>query len=330
MKKTNKLFLTVCMVSACAFIFGSCKKNDTEKSVIVNLPQFEEEVDGRAYVDFATNKFKWNANDQVAIYNLNFSEASQSKKAIYATNAKAEGKTSATFTFQSGDELGAKMDGYFVFYPVAKLGNGFNANNDNREYFTVSNTQTYTVINNAATVDPEAIAMACTLNSLDGNFTLKHIFGNLRLKMKGTGNVTKVVVEDTHFNLAGTVSMKIDQVDMNTFSSLQDLYIASDDPYNAAFGPAWAEYANTLGFTAEGTDNQVTLNCPDGVQLNETTETHFFIGLRPGALKYGFKVYVYVDGATLPSYTFDYTGANNLHYGIKAGVNKGLSLEGIN
>ena len=58
MKKTNKLFLTMCVAGSFALLFGSCKKEDV-KEVVIDLPAFEEEVDGRAYIDFANgNKMK--------------------------------------------------------------------------------------------------------------------------------------------------------------------------------------------------------------------------------------------------------------------------------
>ena len=327
MKKTSKLFFAVCALGALAFLMGSCKKDDDSKGYTIGLPQFEDEVDGRAYVDFTVNKFKWNANDQVAIYNLDAVTPANSEMAIYQTTASAEGQTLASFTYASGDQLSAKKDGYFAFYPVSKLGN-WDKESGNYQYFNVSATQTYTVIDDNVTVDPESMALACNLSKLGGTFTLKHIFGNLRLKLTGAGSVTSIVVEDARFNLSGTVGMKLHEVNMNTFTTLQNQFIASDDPYNAAFGTAWAEYANTLGYTTQGEGNTITLDCGEGVKLNETSETHFFIGLRPGALKYGFKVKVYVLGNAEP-YVFDYTGNNNLHYGIKAGVNKGLSLAGI-
>lgn len=329
----------MCMVAGFALIISSCKKKDDVTEMSISVPAFEEEVDGRAYIDINDNKFKWNANDEVVIYNLdNKDGGNQSERAIYRTTANAEGQTLATFSYNRGDVLSAKKYGYFVFYPATKINEQNALDGDNYETFTVDNLQNYTVVNGAPTTDPAGMAMACDLANLNGTFTLKHIFGNLRLKLKGTGKVTSIVVEDSRFNLSGSASMKLHNVKMEKFSSLQNVFINTDDPYgDYAFKTAWAEYMGPgqsgegLNYSTQGGGKTMTLDCGEGVQLNNSSETHFFIGLRPGALKYGFKVYVYVDGNDTP-YLFDYTEEtnNNLHYGIKAGVNKGLSLAGIN
>lgn len=328
----KKVFLSMCMVAGFALIISSCKKKDDVTEMSISVPAFEEEVDGRAYIDINDgNKFKWNANDEVVIYNLDNKESgNQSERAIFSTGASAEGQTRAQFSYNRGDVLSAKKYGYFVFYPSSKINEQNALDGDNYETFTVADSQDYTVVNGAPTTDPEGMAMACDLASVNGSFTLKHIFGNLRLKLKGTGKVTSIVVEDSKFNLSGTASMKLHKVKMDKFTTAQNYFIAVDDPYaNPTFANYWNEFKSELGYTTQGGGKTMTLDCGEGVQLNNSSETHFFIGLRPGALKYGFKVYVYVDGNATP-YLFDYTETNNLHYGIKAGVNKGLSLAGIN
>ena len=320
----NKLFVAMFVAGSFAMLLGSCKKNETNKDLVVGLPTFEEEADGRAYIDITSgNSFKWNANDEIVIFNLDNQEEQAPQKAIYEADANAQGKGSATFTFKEGDEIGDKMYGYFVFYPSAKV-DDIELDATNHQSFNVPATQEYTLSpSNNPTIAPEGMAMACTLGSIDGSFSLKHVFGALRLKLKGTGNVTKIVVEDERFNLNGSATMKLHAVDMNRFSTLQNYFINTDDPdNNPTFVNAWNSFKTDLDYSAEGGDKTMTLNCP-GVALNTSTETHFFIGLRPGALKYGFKVNVYLEGQEEPV-VLDYTGANNLHYGIKAGVIKGL------
>lgn len=332
MKKTNRLFLMMLMAGSFAMLFGSCKKNNEIKNdVMINLPEFVEDGEGKAYVDFADgNKFKWNANDQVMVYNL-AEDGLTSERAIYGTDASAEGKPTANFDYVSGDKLSAKKYGYFMFYPASIVDqtkwNQEPNTMPNYQYFNVPGEQTYTVDQNGKpTVDPTSIAMAVELNTLAQGVNLKHIFGVLRLKIKGSGNVTKIEVVDSRFNLYGAVAMKLHAVKMDKFTQAQDYFIAVDDPYNnPSFLSYWDAYKTELQYFTEGAGRKMTLNCP-GIALNSTTETQFFMGLRPGALKYGFTVNVYLDNATTPSKTFDYTGANNLHYGIKAGKIKGLSL----
>lgn len=326
MKKMNKFFFTMCMLGGFAVLFGSCKKNDEAETVTVNLPAFEEEIDGRAYIDFANgNSFKWNANDQIMVYNLDAQDGTNSEKAIYQTTASAEGQATAVFTYASGDEISAKKSGYFIFYPVDKVSDKA-LNELNYETFTVADTQEYTKVGNNATVDPKGMASAIEVNRVSGAFTLKHIFGVLKLRLTGVGTVTRIEVIDERFNLSGSVSMKLHEVSMDRFSSLQTTFINNQDPYNVdAFVNAWEEYKSDLSYSTAGGGKMMTLNLNNGIGLNGDTETNFFIGLRPGALKYGFRVKVYLAGEDEPR-VFDYTGDNNLHYGIKAGVIKGLPI----
>ena len=318
MKKTNKLFVAMLVAGSFAMLLGSCKKNETEAEVVIGLPDYEEEVGDRAYID-VDGHFKWNANDQVAIYNLAMD--GEGEKAIYETTAAAEGKTSARFHYVSGQRLSAKMDaGYFVFYPVEKVQENLQAGN--YQTFEVEDQQDYTVVADAATIDPKGMGMACTLNKLGGSFKLKHIFGALKLQLKGTGKVTRIEVIDEQFNLCGAVSMKLHEVNMETFSDLQADFIADPDPYaNPTWVSAWEAYKQTLDYSIDNpAGKMMTLNC-DNVQLNNSQYTNFLIGLRPGALKYGFTVKVYRQGSADPV-VLDYTGANNPHYGIKAGIIK--------
>lgn len=330
MKKTNRLFLMMLVAGSFAMLFSSCNKDKKVTEVMINLPEFVDDDESKAFIDFFNgNTFKWNANDQVVVYNL-AADGNGSEKAIYATNANAAGKATANFDYASGDNLTAKKYGYFMFYPVSKVDDEWNTTQPNYQYFTVSPTQEYTKdVNNNPTVDPTSLALAVELPSLNGPVNLKHIFGVLRLKIKGTGNVTKIEVEDSRFNLNGRVAMRLHEVNMNKFSQAQDYFIAVDDPYaDPTFLAYWNNYSqNELHYWTEAPaigGHLMTLNCP-GVGLDTDAETQFFIGLRPGALKYGFKVHVYLDNAATP-HTFDYTGVNNLHYGIKAGKIKGLSL----
>jgi hypothetical protein len=326
MKKTNKLFFTMCMVGGFAVLFGSCKKKEEAAFTTVNLPAFEEEVDGRAYIDFADgNKFKWNANDEIMVYNLDAEDGTNSEKAIYQNAASAQGQATARFEYASGDEITAKKYGYFVFYPAAKVSEG-SLNELNYETFTVGDTQVYSKIGDASTVDPEGMAMAIDVNSLDGTYTLKHIFGVLKLKIFGEGVVSRIEVIDERFNLSGSVSMKLHEVKMDKFTSLQNSFSALDEPMeDYTFASAWDRYKGELSYSAQGTGKMMTLDVENGVALNGDTETNFYIGLRPGALKYGFTVKVYLNGENEPR-VFDYTGNNNIHYGIKAGKIKSLPI----
>lgn len=324
MKKTNKLFLTMCVAGSFALLFGSCKKNEDTQKVTINLPTFEEEVDGRAYIDYANgNKFMWNANDQIVVYNLDNLEAGNtSEKALYATDAAAEGRQLATFSYESGDPITTKKYGYFVFYPAAKAEAALLEGN--YQTFTVPAEQTYTIDNGGTpTLDAAGMALACDLADVTSQFSLKHIFGALKLRLTGYGNVTKIEVIDNRYNLSGNVTMKLHKVNMTEFNNLQTIFVQSEDPENmATWIGAWSGYKSLLDYSAQGEGKVMTLNCPEPVALDPQEETLFPIGLRPGALKYGFTLNVYMEDDQEPySFVFDRPEWN---YGIKAGVNKNL------
>ena len=322
MTKTTKLVLTMWVAGSFALLFGSCKKNEDTQKVTINLPTFEEEVDGRAYIDYANgNKFMWNGNDNIIVYNLD-QEGLASEKALYATDADAEGRQIATFSYESGDPITAKKYGYFVFYPAAKAEAALLEGN--YQTFTVPAEQTYTIDNGGTpTLDAAGMALACDLADVNSQFSLKHIFGALKLRLTGYGNVTKIEVIDNRYNLSGNVTMKLHEVTMDQFQSIQTSFVGTEDPDNNwGFMTLWSEYKDQLGYSAEGEGKVMTLNCPEPVALDPQEETLFPIGLRPGALKYGFTLNVYMEDDQEPySFVFDRPEWN---YGIKAGVNKNL------
>jgi hypothetical protein len=317
--KRNKLFFAVCMAGSLALLASSCKKNEENKEVTISLPQLEEEADfdgSKLYIDFnQNNTYKWNGNDEVMFYNLDAEDGTQTLKAIYATTAAAEGATSAIFT---GDDLGSKKDHFFAFYPVSKIVNGTNAlDQDNFETFSVDSVQQYTLIKGKPTVDPSAMAAACETESVKA-LTLKHIFGVLRLKLKGVKTVQKLVLIDNTHNLSGNVTLKLHEVNMTTFSNLMNAY-ASDYPENGLTPEDLAAYLQQLGYSSEPEGKKMVLDCGNGVALSETTQTHFFFVLRPGALIDGFKVNVYfTDGS---NDAIEYPNHNPAQC-IKAGVIK--------
>ena len=318
--KRNSLLFAVCVAGSMALLVSSCKKNEESTKAIINLPQFEDygDVDGsKLYIDFnQNNTYKWNGNDEVMFYNLDANDGTQTIKAVYTAGASAEGQASATFT---GDDLGAKKDHFFVFYPTSKIVNGTQAlDADNYETFSVDGEQTYTLINGKPTVDPNAMAAACETNDIR-SFTMKHIFGVMRLKLKGVKTVERLEVVDNSFNLYGNVSMKLHEVNMTTFSEIMDVYATNYGAHEQAL----AEYLQTLGYSSEPEGKVMTLNCPNGVQLSSTTQTVFYIMMRPGALVNGFKVNVFFTDGTHDAVDL-YNGFDQ-RYCIKPGVIKGFA-----
>ena len=315
MKKTYRMFGTLCMMGVMAFFASSCNKNNEETAVSIGLPAFEEvsgdDLGEKLYVDFNDgNAYKWNAGDEVMIYNLDANDGNNTVSAIYTTGASAEGQTLAVF---NGDDLGAKKDHYFVFFPVNKIDQNRPLGQNNYQYFLVPESQEYTLVNgnpNVPTVDRKGLAAACEINTITSRFTLHHIFGICRLKLKGDKTVTKIELIDPHHGLAGEVGMKLHEVNMAKFQDLMDKYTLATDQQsgmNPAFISAWNTYRQELGYTSQAgvgctinpDGHTITLDIPSpGVTLNTTTVTPFYIVVRPGAFIDGFTIKVYYEGGS--------------------------------
>ena len=324
----KKLLCTLCMVGAVAFLVSSCKKNDEKVEITVSLPTFEEAAPepgegDRIYIDFASNTFKWNDGDQLMVYNVDALDGTNTKKAVYTINNGGQGQTSMMFT---GEDLGARKNHFFAFYPVAKIKNGTaDLDVDNFETFVVPATQTYTVIDGQPTVDPTALAAAVEVNSLKEAFTMKHIFGICRLKLKGNRTVSSIVLEDKAMGLSGEVSMKIHKVDMEGFNTLMGLYTIPDNgtEINPQFVTQWNSVRTDLGYNAVASGNTLTLNCPNGVQLSPNTQTPFYFVVRPGAFIKGFTITVnFTEGEP---YVFNNYANPKDSYKMRPGYIKGFA-----
>lgn len=328
MKRMNRFFSTMCLAGAVAFLVSSCNKNDEKVKMTVGLPTFEVSdpepgENERVYLDFTANKFKWNANDQIMVYNLDATNGENTVKAIHSTDASAEGQTLATFT---GDDLGAKKDHYFIFYPVSKIVNGAaNLDAGNYETFNVPAEQTYTTIKGNPTVDPNSLAAACEVDALNNQFSLKHIFGICGLRLKGnTRTVSSIVLHDNAMALSGNVTMKLHEVRMGKFQQLLENYtIDANGNFNESFVEDWNNYRMELGYSAEAEGNDLTLNCGDGVQLQVANPTTFYFVVRPGAFIKGFTITVnYTEGE--PDVITQYAAPKD-SYKMRPGYIKGFA-----
>lgn len=297
----KKYSMILCAVAFVALMATSCKKEKQAASFQIQFPQFTEESDERLYVNFdGGNNTYWQDDDRLMIYNISVTNPANSVCQEFVNGAANQ--IIGDFTPAEGDGVGAVKDGgYYAFYPCAVV-DGLkdlegNSNNDNRETFTFSDTQEYTLVNGKATVDPNSIYFVGHINSGD-EFTFKHVGGILRLYISGSKKVQSIVVEDAAYNLTGRLSLKLHEVNTTDLQTLIDLYVAAGgNPWeNPAYLNQW-ESISALGYMSEPEGKTVTLNCgEDGVQLLDA-EQSFYIGLRPGALKQGFKLTVhYTDG----------------------------------
>lgn len=334
MKKTYRLFCMMSMAAVLALMSSSCKKNEQNGEITISVPEFQQVMGepseaNRAYIDFTEtgNTFHWNAYDEVMVYNLDANEGTNTKKAVYRAKQNAEGKPTAKFYFDEGDQMGSKLDHFFIFYPTCRIVNGLtHLDKDNFETFDVPTHQNYTVMNGAPTMEPSAMAMACEVDKLTKSFMLKHINGGFLLGLKGEPNtiVDSIQIVD-NINLTGNVSLKLHEVEMQTFQDLMDNYTI-ETLGDGSFLVAWNEYRERLGYNSQPTGKMVTLNCHsndkpygvDGVELNLSSHTNFYLSLRPGSLINGFLIYVYYNGLDTPQVITNYNHAQN-SYCISAG-----------
>lgn len=308
MKKFVKVIGAMCMAAVVACTASSCKKAEQEGSEFeVGLSQLDGfNSDERAYIDvFAGSQLKWNEGDQIMVYNL-ATDYTQSVAHVFTANTGAEGQTRIPF---SGSPVGAKKDiGYFYFYPAAKASGSLLE--DNRETFTVSSTQTY---NPRTFIDNNSLVMACTVNAIPDNFTMQHIFGILNIKVtKATAaRVKNIVVTDNVFNLAGTMSLKLPEVNSTTLSTLMSQCVNNDPGYAQAL----SNYLQDLGYESNGSSHSITLDCSkcdnnQGVLVN-STKKYFFVSLRPGALYRGFTVTINYMDENLEPTILNYDASNS-------------------
>lgn len=335
MKRNFRLFSMVCLAGTLAFFASSCKKSEEKQAVQVILPEFEEVVvdddnEGKAYIDFQQGgKFYWNGLDEIMVYNVDNRNGENTEKSLCATDATAEGQTLTQFFYVSGDEFTPRKNHYFVFYPVSRITTGTDhLNIDNREYFDVPEVQNYTLdpTNTYAIPDPNAMALAVEVDRLNAPFTMKHIFGVVRVNLKGNAAVDRIVITDKTVHLTGTVSMKIHEVNMNTFSSLMNMYNYDNlTDHNSTYYQQWYAYNQSLGYEAQSDDMgmSVTLDCttvnPEGVQLDPDNKTAFYFMMRPGALLGGFYIDVYKHGSTTPVHITKYENPDD-RYCTKPGT----------
>lgn len=306
----KRVFGILCLVAAVAVLATSCKKEDEKKnsSFEVSFGETKGFVAGpsfdgsKAYILPTNGQFRWSDGDEIMVYNL-ASDYTQSVAEVYSATG-CQGATTTTF---HGEPVGDKKDlGFRIFYHASKASGNLQAGN--RETFTVSATQNY---DGASYIDPTALVMATEVqNNNANNFVLQHIFGILNVGIAdnvGGKKVNNIVVEDDVFNLTGTMSVKLPEVNANTLSGLMQQCESTNA--SDAYLTALNSYLQTLGYESNGNGKTITLNC--NYDLPYMAWQYFFIPVRPGAFYKGYTITInYADG-TSQSHHFD-AGMGNL------------------
>lgn len=203
----------------------------------------------------ADKEVVWSANDQVAVFQGN------EYYDVFQVTSASVGETEAVFTLIEDREASDNYIPYNgAFYPVTK---GMEAWDEDGVFnvwgVKLPTKQTY-VAGSFANGSFPMVAV-----SEDNMFEFKNILGAMKLQLKGERTVKSITVTDNAGNqLAGVGRVA---------------YCEGEDP----------EFSFDYGQIAP---NSVTLDCGEGVELNENTATEFIIALPATDFEEGFTVTV--------------------------------------
>ena len=252
MKKSFIYIAALTLIAACNKVESPVPVQDSD----ILIAQIEQETSTKTYMD-AHNNIRWSEGDQVVA----FMKSSLGLK--YQVSEESVGKTSARFVKQAtgnSDDLygGTDWDHNVVYYPYSATAEAEKSNNNYALNIVLPSEQTYA----AESFGSGSMAMVAV--SEDNALTFKNILGGMKLQLKGTQNVKSIKLE-------GKKNEKLS---------------------GAATVTAYADETKPAITMASGASNTVTLNCGNGVQLNESTATEFIIALPPVLFSKGFTVAV--------------------------------------
>ena len=264
-------------LAICAALLG-CQKNEiseTRSSGVELHATIEDETSTRTVMD-ESNNVRWSENDQIVA----FMKSSYGHK--YQVKPSFVGKTYADFSKISSSteenlSAGVEWDHNVAYYPYAESVECVKSGNDYTLDVILPAEQTYA----AESFGNGFFPMVAV--SSDYDITFKNVCGGVKLLLKGTQKVASI-------RLQGKNSEKLS---------------------GAATLTAYADPELKPAITmASGASTSVTLNCGDGIQLNESTATAFIISLPPVLFSKGFTVTV--TDSDSKTYTVETDKANTV------------------
>ena len=252
MKKSFIYIAALTLIAACNKVESPVPVQDTD----ILIAQIEQETSTKTYMD-AHNNIRWSEGDQVVA----FMKSSLGLK--YQVSEESVGKTSARFVKQAtgnSDDLygGTDWNHNVVYYPYSATAEAEKSNNNYALNIVLPSEQTY------ASESFGNGSMAMVAVSEDNDITFRNVLGGMKLQLRGTQKVKSIKLE-------GKNNEKLS---------------------GAATVTAYADETKPAITMASGASNTVTLNCGNGVQLNESTATEFIIALPPVLFSKGFTVTV--------------------------------------
>lgn len=261
---------------AILIVIGACQKNEvTSLSEDVTIHATIEDKDATKTIMDESNNILWSENDQI----IAFMKSSFGHK--YQVKPSFVGKSYAEFSLvSSGDSndllAGNEWDHNVVYYPYSENIECLKSGANYALEVNLPAEQTYV---------PDSFAngsMAMVAVSESNNITFKNVLGGIKLQLKGTQKVASIKIEGkNNEKLSGSATVTA--------------YTDENKP------------AITM---ASGASTSVTLNCGEGVQLNESEATEFIISLPPVLFSKGLTVTV--TDAEGKTYTVETNKANTV------------------
>lgn len=237
-------------------IFGSCQKNESVhvKTGHAFYAAIEETPSTKTVMD-DDNNVLWADNDQIIV----FMKTSLGLK--YQVAPEYVGMTSAKFTKVTAggsDDLyaGSELPHNIAYYPYSSSINCRKSGEHYELSVSLPSEQTYV----ESSFGNGSLPMAAI--SEDNNITFKNVCGGIKLLLKGTCKVSSITIEGkNNEKLSGKANVTV-------YTDESKPSIAMNDNASAT----------------------ATLNCGEGVQLNETDATEFIISLPPTEFTKGLTI----------------------------------------
>lgn len=240
-------------------VLGACQKNEVSVSLPeeVTIHATIEGKDATKTIMDESNNILWSENDQI----IAFMKSSYGHK--YQVKPSFVGKSYADFSMVSsnnGSDLSAGNEwGHnVIYYPYSENIECLKSGANYALEVNLPAEQTYV---------PDSFAngsMAMVAVSESNNITFRNVLGGIKLQLKGTQKVASIKIEGkNNEKLSGSATVTA--------------YTDENKP------------AITMASSAS---TSVTLNCGEGVQLNESTATELIISLPPVLFSKGFIVNV--------------------------------------
>lgn len=277
------------MLALSAAVLASCQKNE-ELSLVSENEVFTasvESFDAQTKTSMTQDRqVVWSSNDRIAIF-----QGSTIADEYKATDASA-GKSNAIFDIVSDNSevngsfsAGVEVSRNIALYPYADNLSleASTLDDEGSAYeiagFVLPSTQNYA----AGSFGNGSFPMVAVTSSMtDHTLKFRNLLGAMKLQFKGTQTVKSIKVE-------GKNNEKLS---------------------GAAVITAYATNLTPAITMSETAGTSVTLDCGDGVQLNEFTATDFFISLPPVLFSQGFTITVTDDASQ--TYTFSADVANTV------------------